>query len=529
MREVARWPLRRIINVSVAAVALFSLVAIIVGGLALTNIGEARDRVVHHIDPALLQSLRLEAALVDQETGVRGFALGAQEELLRSFIAGVESQEDAVGQLERLLVDLPVSAASLRQVIERAETWRTVYADPTISAIETTGRPAASEANQGQAIFDTVRASLNRLQDNLVRARLDAIASLDSSSTTLNVVCVAIAVGFVLVVIMLAITLRGAALRPVSRLAEEVRTVARGDFGHEVEQSGPQEVRELGADVNRMREQILRELAALRSAHAELDERTQDLERSNQELEQFAYVASHDLQEPLRKVASFCQLLERRYGGQLDERADQYIGFAVDGAKRMQVLINDLLAFSRVGRVVREAVTVSCEAILEQATANLATTIEQTGATITSDDLPEVKAEVPLLTAVFQNLISNALKFHGDEPPRVHIGVGRSDEFWEFSFTDNGIGIEPEYADRIFIIFQRLHNKADYPGTGIGLAMCRKIIEHHGGTIWLDQSFESGSRFCFTLPALPEPEPESDPGADAERTDLEPTEEVETR
>jgi signal transduction histidine kinase len=523
MKEVSRWPLRRIINVSVAAVALFSLAAIIVGGLALTTLAEARGRVVNRIDPALMESLRLEAALVDQETGVRGFALDARRDLLSTFIGGVESQEEAARQLEEFVSDLPEARASLREVTERADAWREIYADPTIATVDATGASTGVAAGRGKEIFDTVRGALTRLQDNLDKARVEATASLHSASWTLNAVCVAIAVGFVLVVITLAITLRGAALRPVSRLAEEVRTVASGDFGHEVAQSGPREVRELGKDVNLMREQILRELAALRTAHAELDERTQDLERSNQELEQFAYVASHDLQEPLRKVASFCQLLERRYAGQLDERADQYIAFAVDGAKRMQELINDLLAFSRVGRIVREPVPVSGDALFEQATANLATVIEQSGATVTADPLPEVKAEVPLLTAVFQNLIGNAIKFHGDDPPRVHVSARRDGDLWEFAFSDNGIGVEAEYAERIFVIFQRLHNKADYPGTGIGLAMCRKIIEHHGGTIWLDTEFQNGSCFRFTLPAMPDPEPDPELDSEPEPTEKEDT------
>ncbi|OLF10238.1 histidine kinase [Actinophytocola xinjiangensis] len=506
MTSTARWSLRRTINVSVAAVALFSIAAILVGGWSLTRLAEARELVVDRIDPAQLHATRLEAALVNQETGVRGFALGAREDLLRSFVGGVEEQSDAARQLEPLLTDLPDAQISLSQVLARAESWRTVYADPTIAAVDAADGPASPEPVQGQELFDGVRAAIDRLQHDLGEAKVSATATLNRTSTTLNVVCVAIAVGFVLVVITLAITLRRAALRPVSQLAEEVRWVASGDFSHVVAVRGPQEVSELGDDVNRMREQILDELAALRTAHAELDTRTQDLVRSNQELEQFAYVASHDLQEPLRKVASFCQLLQRRYGGQLDERADQYIAFAVDGAKRMQELINDLLAFSRVGRISRELVTVSCDTIFEQAKANLATVIEQSGASVTAEPLPSVRAEVPLLTAVFQNLIGNAIKFHGDAPPVVAVTVRRDGDFWEFSVTDNGIGIAPEYADRIFVIFQRLHNKADYPGTGIGLAMCRKIIEHHGGTIWLDTGVESGSRFRFTLPALRESE-----------------------
>jgi light-regulated signal transduction histidine kinase (bacteriophytochrome) len=286
----------------------------------------------------------------------------------------------------------------------------------------------------------------------------------------------------------------------------------------------------LACDVEAMRSRIVAELNSSREAEAEireqaaaLDAQSAELRRSNEELEQFAYVASHDLQEPLRKVASFSQLLQRRYAGQLDARADQYIEFAVDGAMRMQALINDLLAYSRVGRSAREPSLVSSDAALAQARANLATTIEETGATIETGHLPLVLAELPLLTAVFQNLLSNSLKFSGGKPPRVVITVSRDEPFWLFSFSDNGIGIDPEYADRIFVIFQRLHERSAYPGTGIGLAMTRKIIEYFGGRIWLDQTFSDGARFMFTLPMpeetlnsrqLPIPEPPEDEETD---------------
>jgi signal transduction histidine kinase len=503
MADVTRWPLRRIISVSVSALAVVLLAAIVVGGLALSNLADARAQVVQRIDPALQQSLRLESSLVDQETGVRGYALGADQDVLNPYTAGVANEEELVAELHGLLSELPNLRADIDRVVDRAESWRASYAQPTIAEISVTNQPAVSTTvNEGRRYFDAVRDALGALQSDLNEARMAATDSLDAAASSLNVVLIGIAVVFALVIAALAVGLRQAAIKPVSRLAEEVRTVAQGDFDHPVEQSGPRELRELGADVNQMRERILQELSAVKQAHTELDERTQDLERSNTELEQFAYVASHDLQEPLRKVASFCQLLERRYKGKLDDRADQYIGFAVDGAKRMQILINDLLAFSRVGRIVRESVAVSCDAVLDQATANVSGAIELSGATIESDPLPTVTAEVPLLTAVFQNLISNALKFHGDEPPHVRVTARRAGDFWEFSFADNGIGIDAEYAERIFVIFQRLHNKADYPGTGIGLAMCRKIVEYHGGTIWLDTTVESGSRFCFTLPVI---------------------------
>jgi signal transduction histidine kinase len=326
-----------------------------------------------------------------------------------------------------------------------------------------------------------------------------AVARLNGAGTTLDVVFIVIAAGLVLSVILFALGLR-AAIKPLHRLAEQARRVADGDFGHEVTVAGPREVTDLAVDVNTMRERILDELAATRQANTVLQAHTEELERSNSELEQFAYVASHDLQEPLRKVASFTQLLQRRYAGQLDARADQYIEFAVDGARRMQALINDLLQYSRVGRSAREPALVSSEAALAQARNNLATAMEETGATVETGHLPLVLAELPLLTAVFQNLLSNALRFSGGKPPRVVITCTRDEPFWLFSFADNGIGIAPEYAERIFVIFQRLHERTAYPGTGIGLAMTRKIIEYFGGRIWLDTTCTEGSRFLFTLP-----------------------------
>ena len=327
-----------------------------------------------------------------------------------------------------------------------------------------------------------------------------ALASPHKAGTGLDLVLIWIVIGLLVTVVALVLVLRAAALRPLDRLAAEVRQVADGDFEHDVTVRGPREVTHLAADVNTMRERILQELSASQETNAILQAHTTELQRSNSELEQFAYVASHDLQEPLRKVASFSQLLQRRYAGKLDARADQYIDFAVDGAKRMQALINDLLAYSRVGRSEREPALVSSDEALSQARANLAEQIEETGATIETGHLPLVLAEMALLIAVFQNLLSNALKFSGGKPPRVVITVRRDEPFWLFSFSDNGIGIEPEYAERIFVIFQRLHERTAYSGTGIGLSMTRKIIENFGGRIWLDTTVTEGTRFFFTLP-----------------------------
>src|SRR5215471_12687502 len=327
-----------------------------------------------------------------------------------------------------------------------------------------------------------------------------ALASTHNAGAALDAAFIGMAIGLLLTVALLALGLRATAIRPLHQLAAQVRRVADGDFEAEVTVRGSREVTSLAADVNTMRERILQELSATKEANEVLQAHATELQRSNAELEQFAYVASHDLQEPLRKVASFSQLLQRRYAGKLDARADQYIEFAVDGAKRMQALINDLLAYSRVGRSDREPALVSSDAALTQARANLAEQIEETGATIETGHLPLVLAELPLLIAVFQNLLSNALKFTGGKPPRVVVTVRRDEPFWLFSFSDSGIGIEPEYAERIFVIFQRLHERSAYPGTGIGLAMTRKIIEYFGGKIWLDTSCTEGSRFLFTLP-----------------------------
>jgi signal transduction histidine kinase len=498
-----RWPLSRIVGVALLALLFFSLAAMVAGGIALLSLHDNRERVVGTIDPARLQVQRLDTALVDQETGVRGYALSGQKDFLAPYNEGMTEERNAIRALQAVIGQLPPSAAAdLKSVTAQARFWRTHYAEPTISQVSQAGKPVVNSPGilNGKADFDALRARIATLQAHISGARTQAVAALNDSAAVLDVVFIAVAVGLAVTVVLLALGLRATAIRPLHRLAAEARRVADGDFEHEVTLTGPREVSNLAADVNSMRERILQELGATRDANTVLQAHTEELERSNSELEQFAYIASHDLQEPLRKVASFTQLLQRRYAGQLDARADQYIEFAVDGAKRMQALINDLLQYSRVGRSAREPALVSSDAALAQARNNLAAAMEETGATVETGHLPLVLGELPLLTAVFQNLLSNALKFSGGKPPRIVITCTRDEPFWLFSFSDNGIGIEPEYAERIFVIFQRLHERSAYPGTGIGLAMTRKIIEYFGGRIWLDTSYSEGSRFLFTLP-----------------------------
>ncbi len=497
-----RWPLNRIVGVAVLALLLFSVGSVVAGGIALVSLHDARNRMINVIDPAALAAQQLDNSLVNQETGVRGYALSAQQSFLAPYTDGAAAQKTAIDSLGQLASQLPAKTTSdLNSVTSQARFWRTHYAQPTIAQVARTGKPVLSpDIITGKADFDALRAKAAVLQADVTSARSSALATLNDAGTSLDAVFIAVAIGLALIVALLALGLRATAIRPLHRLAAQVRLVAGGDFEHEVTVRGSREVTQLAADVNTMRERILQELSATQEANAILQAHATELQRSNSELEQFAYVASHDLQEPLRKVASFSQLLQRRYAGKLDARADQYIEFAVDGAKRMQALINDLLAYSRVGRSEREPALVSSDTALTQARANLAEQIEDTGATIETGHLPLVLAELPLLIAVFQNLLSNALKFSGGKPPRVVVTVRRDEPFWLFSFSDNGIGIEPEYSERIFVIFQRLHERSAYVGTGIGLSMTRKIIEYFGGRIWLDTSFTGGTRFYFTLP-----------------------------
>jgi light-regulated signal transduction histidine kinase (bacteriophytochrome) len=247
-----------------------------------------------------------------------------------------------------------------------------------------------------------------------------------------------------------------------------------------------------------------RDITERKRAEENLARAMADLARSNAELEQFAYIASHDLQEPLRMVASFVQLLGKRYKGKLDGDADDFINYAVDGANRMQILINDLLAYSRVGRRGKEFKEVSCEIVLDQAMSNLQNLIEQSGAVVTRNPLPVAKGDDIQLMQLFQNLIGNAIKFSRDRAPHIQVAAERRVDDWCFYVRDNGIGIESEYFERIFSIFQRLHDRRQYPGTGIGLAICKKVVEHHGGRIWVESEPGTGSTFYFTLPAQKE-------------------------
>jgi PAS domain S-box-containing protein len=243
----------------------------------------------------------------------------------------------------------------------------------------------------------------------------------------------------------------------------------------------------------------IRDISVRKAAERHLLQTVEELNRSNEELGQFAYIASHDLQEPLRMVASYTQLLSRRYQGRLDTEADEFIAFAVDGASRMQRLIDDLLAYSRVGTKGQDPLPTSSEDALQQALLNLRGAIEESGALVTHDPLPTVLADETQLIQLFQNLVGNAIKYQNPGVPKVHIAARNGAKKWIFSVSDNGLGIDPQYFDKIFGVFQRLHGRDEFAGTGIGLAICKKIVERHGGTISVESEPGKGSTFRFAL------------------------------
>ncbi|GAY09272.1 ATP-binding protein [Pseudonocardia sp. N23] len=526
--EGRHWPLARIFGVVAATALLLAVIAAVVGTVSLSRLNAARADLLDEIGPAVRTGQTLETALVDQETGVRGFQLSGREEALASYAGGLRTEQDATATLTGLRDRVPGLGERLDRIETGIDAWHTGYAEPAIAAVRE-GRPVDSGApDTGRSLFDPVRAAVDDLQTDLETQRLAAREKLDTASAFVSAVGIVVAVVALLFLVAAGVVLRRAVLHPISRLAAQVRGVVSGRVTDEVEASGPREIIMLGDDVEAMRAHIVRELDRAKDTADRLDEQTRDLERSNRDLEQFAYVASHDLQEPLRKVASFCQLLQRRYGDKLDERGDQYIEFAVDGAQRMQRLINDLLAFSRVGRTTAGFTTLALRDVVAAAAEQQEAPRAEAGGEIVVGELPSLMGDRQLLLQLFANLIGNALKFRRpEEPPVVRIAatpVGRPEEGWEIAVSDNGIGIEPEYVDKVFVIFQRLHGRDVYTGTGIGLALAKKIVEFHGGRIWVDTDPrpEPGTTIRFTLvpPRVPRGQAVAAPTDEAEPADM---------
>ncbi len=499
-----RWTLKRVFAFGAACAGLVTVGAVALGATALLRLNDARVLLLDQVEPAGLAAQNLLGALVDQETGVRGFVIsGGNSAFLDPYLQGRAGQQRDEGAVRAFVAsgDHPAVAADLAAVQTAVAAWRSTYAQPALDR-----SPATPGLDAGKDLFDEVRLAVSRLQGDLSTERAVARDRLSAAAYNLALVGVGVTLMIIGFLAAAAFGLRRSVLRPVSELAAKVRAVASGDMGHPVTVDGPREIIELGADVDSMRLAILRELDVAQEANRLLAEQARDLERSNNDLEQFAYVASHDLQEPLRKVASFCQLLQRRYAGKLDERADQYIGFAVDGAERMQQLINDLLAFSRVGRATSDFTDVALDAVVAAAAAQLEPARSDVDGTIEIGSLPVVRGDASLLRALFVNLIGNGLKFHRDAvPPRVTVRAQEVGDGWEITVADNGIGIDPEYVDKVFVIFQRLHARDVYAGTGIGLALAKKIVEFHGGRIGIDPPCpQPGTTLRLTLPAAGE-------------------------
>jgi len=495
--------LRRRVGVAFVLIGGLGAVALAFTTLTFHNLLDARTRLVGRLDPAVLAGRNLTGALVEQESAVRGFVLTGREDFLEPYDRGRSDEAAATGRLQAAIGRERRLTMALTDTVDRAADWRRTAAEPLIASVRQGGPKAASPAllDESKRRFDAFRAASSALQGALDAERARAKDGLDSATRLLVGAGAAGVLAAAVAGIFLWRSLAHWVLGPLDALGDQARLVAAGEFDRPIEPVGPPEIMALAGDTEAMRRRIRSEFLAVEEAREMLSAQAEELARSNADLEQFAYVASHDLQEPLRKVTSFCQLLQRRYQGQLDERADQYIEFAVDGAKRMQQLINDLLAFSRVGRTTEAFVEVDCDEALDRALRNLEGALEDAGADIVRvTKLPTVEGDPSLLAALFQNVVGNAVKFRSEAAPRVEISCERTDGEWSFRVADNGIGIEPAYAERVFVIFQRLHAKELYPGTGIGLALCKKIVEFHGGRIWIDTDVPSGTTVCWTLP-----------------------------
>ncbi|MFB9799941.1 sensor histidine kinase, partial [Streptomonospora salina] len=521
-----RWPLRRRVTVLLASVAVVLVASVSTITLAAFDARESLNRQVDELTPAQSAVRQTMAAYLNMDNGIRGYALTDDLDFLAPYQQGKEDLGESLPQLRSVAERNGDVDGYINRLLKAGEAWQEDYADPTLEKAYADEEISSEDYRLGRERFDDLRAAgaraEQRIDEELEQAR-DGL-----TLATQQVVALLVLVGAVVVVLccFLWVMLQSWVLRPLDELGRHLVQVSEGYYAHRIELHGPPEIERVGRDVDAMRERIVHDLDEVGTARRTLQEQsellerqTDELRRSNLELEQFAYVASHDLQEPLRKVASFCQLLQRRYQGRLDERADAYIDYAVEGAKRMQTLINDLLAFSRVGRTKDDAPVDLGEA-LGDALSSLETRLEEAGATVTADDMPTVRGDRTLLTQVFFNLVGNAVKFRGEAPPRVHVSARRQGEEWVFCCTDNGIGIESQYAERVFVIFQRLHTRDRYGGTGIGLAMCKKIVDFHNGRMWLDTApgaddgecggeggeccddgeRSQGTRICWSLP-----------------------------
>ena len=513
-RGPARWPLRTRLRLLLGAAGVLLLATLVTQLVLQAQQRDVRNDLLDRIDPSRVTAADLRAAVIDQETGVRGYSITLDERFLEPYERGGEAADASLARLQDFLAGDEQVEDELAVVEDHLDSWRTEYAEPALAAAQAGEQPNPEAELGAKQEFDALRESIDAIDRQLDSIRRDARDELDQAAQGATAAMFLQVVGLVASGVLITVALGRVVTGPLSKLGRDARMVADGDLTHEVRGEGSPDLVRLGADVDAMRRRILAEVDQLNAATADLARQAEELARSNDDLEQFAYVASHDLQEPLRKVSGFCQLLQMRYADQLDERANEYIHFAVDGAKRMQDLINDLLAFSRVGRTTESFERVDLGALVTGVVEVLGPAIEDSNATVTVGDLPVVAGDRRLLGATLQNLISNALKFRGPEAPVVAIDAtltdGAAGDEWVVTVADNGIGVDPAYGEQIFTIFKRLHNKTEYAGTGIGLALAKKIVEFHGGRIWLEPTPPPGATFKLSLPAAPGSRPEEE-------------------
>ncbi|MFC6418856.1 sensor histidine kinase [Sanguibacter inulinus] len=503
--------LRRQLGVTVASAGAVLLVILLYAVYSLLQVVHYQNRVTDIYASAISYSDGLTSRIGDIGSAVDAYLQSGVDSALGSYRTADTEAARAIRTafLEDYGPDSEVVVA-LDRTLGLVATWRSQFADPAVAEVSVEGPGAVSDATveRGERLLADARDAALDLETVLETGREEASDALAAWTRNLFLAVVVLAGAAVVVAVGTWRTLRRRVLEPLADLAAKAEAVSTGELDLPVRTEGPGEIASLAHAVDAMRVELVARMASearsraeIAEAHEQVLEQAEELRRSNRDLEQFAYVASHDLQEPLRKVASFTQLLQKRYGGELDERADQYIEFAVDGAKRMQRLIQDLLGFSRVGRSAGEAVEVDLVEACATAVTTLDAAVEESGGQVEVGDLPVVLGQQTLLVQLFQNLVGNALKFrHPDRTPHVILGAVRREDAWELWCSDNGIGIDQQYADRVFVIFQRLHAKDAYEGTGIGLALCKKIVEFHGGEIWLDTDVSQGTTIRWTLP-----------------------------
>jgi len=411
------------------------------------------------------------SSVKDAETGQRGYLLTGRESYLEPYHLAVKTIELQIAALRQLTVADPDQQQQL-SIVEPLVGKKLAELKETIDLRRNKGFEAATQVvltNQGKELMDQIRMVIQQMQGKKYQQLQTWLKEKEEEAQRVQLTFL---VGIVLNLIAFYLVY------------------------HAIQQETT-ERRQAEASLKQLNEELE---ARVQERTAALNEANASLVHSNRELEQFAYVASHDLQEPLRAVNSYTQLLARKYEGNLDAKADKYIGYIIEGATRMQQLINDLLSFSRVGTRAKELKPTACEAVLSQVRDNLMVAIAESNAVVTHEPLPTVMGDETQLIQLLQNLISNAIKFRREEPPRVHVSAVQREKEWAFEVRDNGIGMESEYFERIFMIFQRLHSRSEYPGNGIGLANCKKIVDRHGGCIWVESTPGVGTTFHFTIP-----------------------------